>query len=205
MLVEPPGAARASGRTQQARLTQVAARARPRASLPLPLRNAALASGGALTLTGRGDLWILAIAFGVADASAMTALAVALAAAATLARTGVAGLADVSGSQAVLGAAGFTGSAYAIGAAWTSAVSVVLAARDRWTAVALGALAGLLVAGPSLTAGSGRVATWAGGLLGGAAVGWLVAPGERRLRWQPWVALVIGGAGVVLGVLAGYG
>ena len=186
-------------------MTQVAARVRARTPLPFPLRNAALASCGALTLTGRGDMWILAIAFGVADASAVTALAVALAAAATLARTGVAGLADVAGSQAVLGAAGFTGSAYAIAAAWTSAVTLVLAARDRWTGVALGALGGLLVAGPSLAAGSGRVATWAGGLVGGAAVGWLLAPGQRRLRWQPWVALVVGGAAVVLGVLAGYG
>ena len=68
----------------------------------------------------------LAIAFGVADGSATTALVVGLAAAATLARIGSAGLAEVSGNQAVLGAAGFTGSGLAVGAAWTTAAAVML-------------------------------------------------------------------------------
>jgi len=177
-----------------------------RLAQPSPnLRTAALTAGGVLTLTGRGDLWIAALAFGVADASALTALAVALAAAATLARAGSAGLADIAGSQAVLGAAGFTGSAYAVAAAWASAVSLVLVARDRWSAMALGALGGLLVGGPSLTDGGSSVGVWLLGVVGGAVVGWVVAPGERRARWQPWVAVVIGAAGVFLGVMAGYG
>jgi hypothetical protein len=180
-------------------------RAPARAQVPTSYRQAALAAGGALTLTGRGDLWVLAIAFGVADASALTALAVALGAAATLARTGSAGLADISGSQAVLGAAGVTGSAYAVAAAWLSAVSLVLVARDRWSAMALGALGGLLVAGPSLTDAMPSVGIWLLGVVGGAAVGWIVAPGPRRARWQPWVAVVVGAGGVCLGVMAGYG
>lgn len=176
--------------------------ARPR--LSLELRNAALAAGVALTATGRGDLWTLAIAFGVADASALTALPVLLVGIATIARTGSAGLADVAGNQAVLGAAGFTGSAAAIGAVWASAVSLVLAARDRWTATGLGALAGLLVAGPSLAGGFPSAVIWILGAGIGGAVGWFVSPTEEREQTQRWVALGLGVVAVSLGLIAGY-
>jgi hypothetical protein len=179
-----------------------------RRNAPAPsagLRNAALAAAGVLTLSGRGDLWTLAVAFGVADASALTALVVACVAVATLARSGSAGLADIAGTQAVLGAAGFTGSTFAIAATWASAVGLVLVARDRWTGAALGVLGGLLVAGPSLAGGVGRGATWGLGVVGGAAAGWLAAPSDRRLRWQPWVGLAVAAAGVCFAVVAGYG
>jgi hypothetical protein len=163
-----------------------------------------LAAAAVLTVSGRGDAWTLAVAFGVGDASALTALVVALVGVSTIARVGSAGLSDVAGSQVVLGAAGFTGSALAVGAAWTSAVSLVLVARDRWTGAALGAFAGTLVAGPALAGGATNAAEWTGGVLAGGVVGWLVAAGERRERWQQWLAVVIAVGAVCLGLAAGY-
>lgn len=157
-----------------------------------------------MTATGRGDLWTLAIAFGVADASALTALPVLLVGIATIARTGSAGLSDIAGNQAVLGAAGFTGSAVAIGAVWASAASLVLAARDRWTATGMGALAGLLVAGPSLAGGFPSAVIWILGAGIGGAVGWFVSPTEEREQTQRWVALGLGVVAVSLGLIAGY-
>jgi hypothetical protein len=157
-----------------------------------------------LTAAGRGDIWTLAIAFGVSDASALTALVVALVGIATIARTGSAALADVAGGQAVLGAAGFTGSGVAIAAAWTGAVSLVLAGRDRWTGVVLGAFGATLVAGPSPVGGLKAAATWAGGIVGGAVLGWVATASERRLRWQRLVAVVLAAAAVGLAVVAGY-
>lgn len=179
-------------------------RAAMRPSLPVTVRHAALAAAAALTGTGRGDIWTLAVAFGVADASALTALVVGLVGIATIARAGSAGLADIAGGQAVLGAAGFTGSAAAVGAAWASAVSLVLAARDRWAGAALGALAGTIVAGPSVAGGFDSVAVRTVGVVVGAAVGWFVAAGPGRERWQPWVSVGIAGVAAGLGVFAGY-
>ncbi|MBA2610203.1 MAG: hypothetical protein H0U92_14800 [Actinobacteria bacterium] len=175
-----------------------------RTTLPVAGRDAALAAAAALTATGRGDIWTLAIAFGVSDASAVTALVVALVGVATIARTGSAALSDIAGGQAVLGAAGFTGSAIAVAAAWTSAVSLVLAARDRWTGVVLGAFAGAIVAGPSLAGGAKSAAVWVAGVAVGGIVGGFAAPKERRERWQRWLAVVVAIAAVCLGVVAGY-
>ncbi len=203
MLVESSRAPAAPRRTPTSVISVPASAARP--PLPLALRNAAFAAGSALTLTGRGDMWTLALAFGVADASAVTALVVGLAAAATLARAGTAGLADVAGGQAVLGAAGFTGSGLAIAATWATAVSVVLAARDRWTSVGLGALAGVIVFGPSLASGGVDAAMWVAGVVVGGVAGWVCAPRGRRARFQPLVALAVGAAAIVLGVISGYG
>jgi hypothetical protein len=111
-------------------------------------------------------LWTCAVAFGVADASLLTALTVAAAGVATLARTGSAGLTDVAGAQAVLGAAGFTGTAAAVGAAWASAVSLVGVARTRIVGAGLGFVAGALVAGPSPSGGAKSVVVWIAGALG---------------------------------------
>lgn len=176
----------------------------PPASLPIPVRNAGLAAAAALTATGRGDIWTLALAFGVSDASALTALVVALAGVATIARTGSAALGDIAGGQAVLGAAGFTGSSVAIAAAWASAVSLVLTARDRWTGAGLGAFAGTLVAGPSLAGGYKSVFVWIAGVVVGAGLGWFVTASERRVRWQRWIALAVGIGAVAAAVVAGY-
>jgi hypothetical protein len=157
-----------------------------------------------LTLTGRGDLWTLAIAFGVADASIITGVVVVCAAVATLARSGSAGLNEVAGAQAVLGAAGFTGSTAAVGAAWACAVSLVGVARQRAVGAGLGLVAGTLVAGPSLAGGLKSVLVCVLGALIGAAVGWFVTPASGRRRWQRFVALGIAVAGVALGIAAGY-
>jgi hypothetical protein len=157
-----------------------------------------------LTVTGRGDLWTLGLAFGVADASIVTALAVVGAAVASLARTGSAGLNDIAGAQAVLGAAGFTGSSAAIGATWASALSLAGVARQRIVSAGLGLVAGTLVAGPSLNGGAKSVLVCVAGAVLGAAVGWVLAPPAGRRPWQRYVALVLGGVGVALGVLAGY-
>ncbi|MDP1794636.1 MAG: hypothetical protein Q8K63_10930 [Acidimicrobiales bacterium] len=146
----------------------------------------------------------MAIGLGVAGASAVTTLSVVLAAVATLARTGSAGLADITGNQAVLGAAGITGSGVAVAAAWASAVSLALAGRQRSTGAVLGALGGLLVAGPSLTSGTRNVVIWLAGIAVGGAAGWLLAAPPRRARWQPWVAVGVGVVALCLGVVAGY-
>jgi hypothetical protein len=155
-------------------------------------------------VTGRGDLWTLAVAFGVADASVITALAVVAAGVATLARTGSAGLNEIGGAQAVLGAAGVTGSSAAIGAAWASALSLVAVARQRVVSAGLGLLAGALVAGPSLAGGYKAAAVFVLGVAAGGAVGWVVAPSPGTRRWQRYVALALSAAGVALGIVAGY-
>jgi hypothetical protein len=149
-------------------------------------------------------LWTLAIAFGVADASLLTGLAVFGVGVATLARTGSAGLRDIAGAQAVLGAAGLTGSAAAIGASWASAVSLVSVARHRGVSAALGIVAGVVVAGPSPAGGYRSAGVWVAAAIVGAGVGLVVAPGTDARRWQQYVALVAGGVGVALGILAGY-
>jgi len=172
--------------------------------LPFTVRNGALAAGVALSLTGRGDLWTLALVFGVADSSAVTSLVVFLVGIAALARSGSATIGDLSGAQAVLGPAGATGSALVVAAAWCSAVGLVLAARDRWTGIGLGALAGLMVAGPALAGGAASVAVWIGGVGLGSAAGWLLSPTNARLRWQPWVAVALGAAAAGLGIAGGY-
>jgi hypothetical protein len=209
VLLEPPRAPPPRRRPATPILKTRAAHAQPRRrvtkpALPNSARTAALCAGGALTLTGRGDLWTLAIALGVADSSMLTALAVTFAGVATLARTGSAALTDIAGSQAVLGAAGFTGSAAAVAATWTSALSLILVARQRAVGIGLGLLAGALVAGPSLSGGGESVAVWILGLAAGAAVGFVVVPRRDRRPWQAFVAVAVGAAGVALGVIAGY-
>ena len=161
-------------------------------------------ASGVLVLSGRGDLWVVAVALGVASGSGITTLTVVLAGVATLARVGSAGLADITGNQGVLGAAGFTGAGAAVAAAWTSAASLVLVARQRTTGLVLGALGGMLVAGPAVVGGMNSALVWTGGVLGGGAAGWLAAASPARARWQPWVAVGIGAVAVALGVAAGY-
>jgi len=214
VFVEPPRTPRTAGRTPESVLTQAQARrlARPTlapplaapTSLPIPVRNAGLAAAAALTATGRGDIWTLAVAFGVSDASALTALVVALAGVATIARTGTAALTDIAGGQAVLGAAGFTGSTVAIAAAWATALSLVLVARDRFTGAVLGAFAGTLVAGPSLAGGYKSVLVWVAGVAVGGVLGWFVTASERRAPWQRWIAVAVGVGAVCAAVVAGY-
>ena len=201
----PPRAGRrAPGPTLTQATTARLAVARGGTALPLAVRDAALAASAALVLTGRGDLWVLAVTLGMAAGSALTTLTVVLAAVATLARIGSAALSDVTGSQAVLGAAGVTGSTMAVAAAWASAASLALAGRQRTTGAALGALGGVLVAGPSLAGGSESVRVWIAGIVVGAGVGWLLAASPKRARWQPLLAIAVGVVGVGLGVVAGY-
>jgi hypothetical protein len=172
--------------------------------LPEGVRSGALGAGALLTVTGRGDLWTLAIAFGVADASTVTGLVVAAIAAATLARTGSATLADVFGSQAVLGGAGFTGSATAVACAWTSAVSLLVVARDRRTGVGLGALAGVLVAGPSFAGGARDAVVAVVAIVVGAALGWVVGAQTEIRPWTKWLALGAAAVALFFGIVAGY-
>lgn len=214
MQVESPRAAGPARRPTPTVLTAPAAHRHARrvgtpsrrraVAVPIALRNAALAAGSVLTVTGRGDLWTCAICFGVADASALTAVAVLAAAVATLARAGSAGLSDVAGAQAVLGAAGFTGTAAAVGATWASAASLVTVARTRIVGGGLGLVAGALVAGPSLNDGMTSALTALGAAVIGAALGIVLTPGRGRRPWQQFVALGIGAVGVALGIVAGY-
>ena len=189
MLVESPRATRATRR--------------PTAPL-LTARRAALVAAAVLILTGRADLWTLALLLGVADRSMLTAFVVAAAGAATLARTGSAALVDISGAQAVLGAAGFTGSAAAVSATWTSAVALLGVGRDRATSAVLGLLAGTLVAGTALSGGIRSVGVWIVGVAAGAAVGAVLQAGEERKRWHVVVDVGMAAMAVALGVLAGY-
>jgi hypothetical protein len=168
------------------------------------LRRAALVAGAVLTVTGRGDLWTLALAFGVAEGSALVAFVVAAVGVATLARTGSAALVDISGAQAVLGAAGFTGSAAAIAASWTSVLALLAIARDRWTSVALGVLAATVVAGPALSGGSKSAAVLLVGLVAGGTVGYFLRPSLARRPWHVVVDVGMAVVTVALGVLAGY-
>lgn len=209
MRVELPRAQGPRRRPQGPALTQAAVRpavrrARTLDSVPLAARDASLAAATVVVLAGRGDMFVVAIALGVAAGSGLTTLTVALAGIATLARIGSAGLADITGSQAVLGAAGVTGASVAIAAAWASAVSLVLAGRQRTTGAVLGALGGMLVAGPAVGGGVNSALVFAGGLVGGATVGWLAAASPQRAKWQPWVAVGVGVVAVGLGVTAGY-
>lgn len=196
MLVEPPRATSAARRAPPAVLK--------RPAWPAPARAAALIAAVVLTVTGRGDLWTLALLVGVADRSMLTALVVAAAGAATLARTGSAALVDINGAQAVLGAAGFTGSLAAVTATWTSAVALVAVARDRWTSAVLGLIGGTLVAGTALNGGMRSVVVWIAGVVAGASVGWFVRPAAERKRWQVGVDIGMATAAVAFGVLAGY-
>jgi hypothetical protein len=167
-------------------------------------RRAALAAAVVLVLTGRGDLWTVALLLGVADRSMLTAFVVAAAATASLARVGSAALVDISGAQAVLGGAGFTGSLAAVSATWTSAVSLLAVARDRWTGAVLGLVAGALVAGPALSGGLRSVAVWFLGIAAGTGIGWFVRPSDQRRNWHVVVDVALASVAVALGVLAGY-
>lgn len=189
MLVESPRATRAARRSAPPILTA---------------QRAALIAAAVLILTGRADLWTLALLLGVANRSTLTAFVVAAAGAATLARTGSAALVDISGAQAVLGAAGFTGSTAAISATWTSAVALLAVARDRATGAVLGLLAGTLVAGTALSGGWRSVVVWVVGLAAGAAVGWFVRASEQRRRWHLVVDVAMAAIAIAFGVLAGY-
>lgn len=207
--MEPPRAQVADRRTKGPALTESLASVRPRRAraldaIPLAVREAALAAGAVVLLVGRGDMFVLAVALGVATGSALTTLTVALAGVATLARVGSSGLHEIGGNQAVLGAAGVTGAPVAVAAAWASALSLVLAGRQRTSGAVLGALAGMLVAGPAVVGGMNSALVWTGGVAGGGAVGWLAAASPKRARWQPWAAVGVGVVAVGLGVTAGY-
>jgi hypothetical protein len=155
-------------------------------------------------VTGRGDLWTLALLVGVADRSTLTAFVVAAVGVATLARTGSAALVDINGAQAVLGAAGFTGSLAAVTATWVGAVSLLAVARDRWTSAVLGLIGGTLVAGTALSGGLRSVAVWTLGLAAGVLVGFVLVSEVHRQRWHVAVDVGVAAVAIALGVLAGY-
>jgi hypothetical protein len=157
-----------------------------------------------LVLTGRGDLWTVAVLLGIADRSMLTAFVVAAAAAASLARVGSAAFVDLSGAQAVFGGAGFTGSLAAVSATWAAAVSLLAVARDRWTGAALGLVAGALVAGPALSGGLRSAAVWIAGVAVGSGVGWFLRPATQRRNWHVVVDVALASVAVALGVFAGY-
>jgi hypothetical protein len=190
VLVESPGATRAARRPDTSVLNQT--------------RTAALVAAGVLILTGRGDLWTLALLLGLADGSMLTAFVVAAAGVGVLARTGSASLGDINGAQAVLGAAGFTGSTAAVFATWAGALALLAVARDRWTSAAMGLLAGSIVAGTALAGGLRSVAVFVLGLAAGAAVGWFVRAAADRRRWHVVVDVGMAAVAVALGVIAGY-
>lgn len=175
MLVEPSGAPSPSRRASLA-LSRVRLER-------LTLADAALAAAAVLVVAGRGDLWVLAVLLGIADASAAAVLVTAAAGAIALDRFGSAALTDIAGAQAVLGAAGWHGHAGDLAATGLVALALVVTARRRPTAAVSGALAGALLAGPSVAAGFAPAVLHVVALAGGAAIGWFSwSFGPRRAR-----------------------
>jgi hypothetical protein len=154
----------------------------------------------ALALTSSGDVLLLAAALGLAAADRAVFIVVVLAGVAVLGRWGTTSMAALAGGQAVIGPAGITGAAPSVASAWLAATALVaVASGRRWlpVAVALGLLAGLLVAGPSATSPA-DAGVRAGAAIAGVGAAVLVRRFVPR-RGGTIAALVLGVAAAVAG------
>lgn len=124
----------------------------------------AAAGAGALALSSTGSMVVAALLFGVSTRSRWSTLAAVLATAAVSVRFSTAVLDEIAGIQSVLGIAGRVGPPVAAASAWTAAAAVLLAVRAPSNlsrparllpAVAGGALAAAIVAGPGPGGGLG--------------------------------------------------
>jgi len=193
VLVEPSGAPRPSRRP-----SLTLNRGRLERFTPA---DAALLAAAVLVATGRGDLWVVAALLGLAAASAVPALITAAAGAVTLDRFGSAALADIAGAQAVVGSAAWHGASAEIAAMWLVAAALVLAARRPAVAAVAGALAGSLLAGPSIVAGFGDAALHIAAAAGGAFIGWTAAV-LRPARLRPALEIGLATLSVLLTLFA---
>ncbi|MCU1484050.1 MAG: hypothetical protein JWN67_796 [Actinomycetia bacterium] len=128
---------------------------------------------------------VLAVLVAVVLGSPVGALTSVLAFLAACWRWGSGWLVAVVGAQAVLGPAGAVGPPSAALSSWLAAVALVVAVpgASLVAALAVGASAALVVAGPAGLDGAGTR------LAATAALG-LLAFGVGRLRWRRWPALV---------------
>jgi hypothetical protein len=130
---------------------------------PSVVRLGAAAGALVLAVSSRGDVLVLAALLGVVAARPVPAVGLLAAFAASAWRWSSSDLADVAGAQAVLGPAGWVGPTSLAAAAWLAALAVLASAPLPWpdpaspaaervapllTAVALGASAAVVVAGP---------------------------------------------------------
>lgn len=119
-----------------------------------PLSLGAVAGVTAMALLATGDVLLAGVVLAVAAGEAVAGVAAVLAGVAVLVRWGTTSLGGIGGDQAVLGWAGAVGPALAAASTWCAAAALVLVPRTRWpVAVGAGALAALVVAGPTDTAG----------------------------------------------------
>lgn len=117
---------------------------------------AAAGAAATLALSSTGAMVVAAVLLGVSTGSRWSTFAAVLAVTAVSIRFSTAVFDDVAGIQSVLGIAGNVGPPVAAGSAWLAAAAVVLAVRAgpasgvlrHAPAVAAGALAAAIVAGP---------------------------------------------------------
>ena len=171
---------------------------------PAVLRLALLAAAASLALSSSGDAFALAALLGLLAADVMTWGSAALVAVALLARWGSSSLKAIAGAQAVLGPAGQVGSARHVVAAWLMGLALASASPGGLPAIAFGAAAGLVVAGPAVGPGMDGLATRGLGALAGIAVA--VACG----RWVPprlarWLSLTAAAAALLLVLPGSFG
>ncbi len=165
------------------------------------LRATAATAALVLAVLSRGDALVLAALVALAAWRPLPAAAVTMALGATAWRWGSTSLEEIAGAQAVLGPAGWVGANVDAVAAWLGALALVLAvprlggrAPQLVTAVATGAAAAAVVAGPA-PGGDVWVRAIAGVVATGAAV--VVA----RLRRAGGVTvLALDAAALVAGV-----
>ena len=150
-----------------------------------------------LAATGRGPVALLALLLVVVVAAPVSAAGVAAALLATTWRWSSGWLGPIGAAQAVLGTGLVVGPAIETASGFAAATALVLATPKRSipAAVALGAAAALLVAGPAGAASAGT-RILASGVCVALALGVAWAPGRR-----PWVAAA-GVAGLGALVLA---
>lgn len=164
------------------------------------LRLGAAAGAASLVLLSTGDAFLLAVLLGVAALDVLAGGTVAAVGVVLLARWGSSSLTAAAGAQAVLGPGFLVGPRPAAAAITLAAVSLVLVAPAGLVAVAFGAAAGLVAAGPS--AGSiGDAAVRALGLGAGAAAGWFLVPRLPAWRVPRWTGPVTAAAAILLAVL----
>jgi hypothetical protein len=150
-----------------------------------------------MALGSTGDVFLLAVLLGLAALDLLSGGVAALAMVSVVGRWGTTSLAALAGGQAVLGAAGWTGTTALVASSWAGAAALVLACPEGWVpAVAFGAAAAQLVAGPALGDGSsaGLVALRVVGPLVGMGLCVAVAQLSRRLFFARTAIVAAGGA-----------
>ena len=164
---------------------------------------AAAAGAATLALSSTGSMVVAAVLLAVAVADPRGALALVLAVASVAVRFSTVTFDDVAGIQSVLGPAGNVGPPTGAASAWLAAAAVLVALRrpaaraaGALVAVAGGALAAVIVAGPGPSDLGLRLAsTLAATVIAAAVLATDRWPPVRRVR--PFLALVLGAGAVI--------